>query len=70
MQDNPLDAAAARTEEELAQLLSDISAELRLHDIPPRLRELALRLEAALEAREDSATEIAAERREPDATDR
>lgn len=69
MADKPLDDAAARTEEELARLLSDISSELRLHEIPDRLRVLALELEAALARREDASTP-ASTAPETDATDR
>ncbi|OWJ76804.1 MULTISPECIES: hypothetical protein [Haematobacter] len=69
MVEKPLDDAAARTEEELARLLSDISAELRLHDVPERLRMLALELDAALARRREG---VAPARTTPetDATDR
>jgi len=56
MVEKPLDDAAARMEEELARILSDISAELRLHDVPERLRILARELDAALAGRREGAT--------------
>ncbi|KFI27994.1 hypothetical protein CDV50_15325 [Haematobacter massiliensis] len=55
MVEKPLDDAAARMEEELARILSDISAELRLHDVPERLRILARELDAALAGRREGA---------------